>query len=178
MVYPTKNECEQLLERYDTPQHVRGHCRAVAETAYTVAEALNEKGFDLDLELIMAAGMLHDIVRTQDKHWEGGADIAEKLGYAAVADIIRVHMHYSPFSDIDKVTETDMVCLGDRLVKEDRYVGIDARIQYIIDKAVRNGHPEAEPFILEKKKDTERFIEQIEKIIGKSIDSLMAEKDI
>ena len=82
-------------------------------------------------------------------------------------------MTYSPFSQINNVSETDMVCLGDRLVKENEYVGIDERIQYIIDKAVRNGHEEKIPFILEKKKDTERFITQIEETIGISIDKLM-----
>ena len=84
-------------------------------------------------------------------------------------------MTYSPFSVIEKVTETDMVCLGDRLVKEDSYVGLDARIEYIINKAKKCGHPEAEPFILEKKKDTMRFMDEIKRVIGKSVDELMAE---
>ncbi len=46
-----------------------------------------------------------------------------------------------------------MVCLGDRLVMEDRYVGLDSRIEYIIDKARRNGiRKKPIPIILEKKK--------------------------
>ena len=39
------------------------------------------------------------------------------------------------FSDFDKLDETDLVCLGDRLVKEDQYVGLNDRIDYIIHKA-------------------------------------------
>lgn len=175
MKHPTRDECERLLSEYDTPQHVRGHCREVARTAYTIAKALNEKGFELDLELILAAGLLHDIARKEERHWDVGADLMEKLGYEEESKIIRAHMTYSPFSQIENVTETDMVCIGDRLVKEDSYVGIDARIEYIINKARRNGHPEAEPFILEKKKDTQRFMEQIKAVIGMSIDELMAE---
>ncbi len=174
MKHPTKDECERLLNEYNTPQHVRGHCREVARTAYTIARALNEKGFELDLDLIMAAGMLHDILRVEEEHWEAGADLAEKLGYPEESRIIRAHMTYSPFSHIDDVTETDMVCLGDRLVKEDEYVGIDERIEYIINKARRNGHPEAEPFILEKKRDTCRFLDEIKETIGMSVDELMA----
>lgn len=174
MKHPTKDECEKLLNEYKTPDHVKGHCREVARTAYLVAEALNENGFTLDLELILAAGLLHDIARVEDKHWEVGADIAKALGYEEESEIIRVHMTYSPFSDIDNVTETDMVCLGDRLVKEDEYVGLDVRMDYIINKVRKNGRPEAEPIILEKKKQTQKFIDEIENIIGISIDKLMA----
>lgn len=178
MKHPTKEECYRILQANSTPSHVVGHCRAVAATAFTVGKELNKYGYDLDLELILAAGLLHDVLRVQDKHWEAGADLAQSMGYDSEADIIRVHMTYSPFSPLAQVTETDMVCLGDRLVKEDRYVGIDERIDYIIDKARRNGHPEAEPFILEKKKDTLRFIDEIEACIGCSLDELMKGKDI
>ena len=177
MRYPTKEECEKLLNKYETPEHVKKHCRTVAYIACRIGGALKAKGYNLDTDLIMAAGMLHDIVRVRDRHWEEGAHIVKELGYDDISDIINVHMHYSPFSKIEDVTETDMVCLADRLVKEDKYVGVDERIEYIIDKASKNGHPEAKPFILEKKKDTQRFIDEIENVVGISIDELMR-KDI
>ena len=53
-------------------------------------------------------------------------------------------------------------------------VGIDERVQYIIDKAVRNGHPEAEPRILEKKEELkEVFVREIEVEIHMTVDELM-----
>ncbi|HIU25613.1 MAG TPA: HD domain-containing protein [Candidatus Copromorpha excrementigallinarum] len=173
MKCPTKEECLKLLEEYKTPAHVRGHCMAVAETAVTIGRALKNKGYDLDLDLIEAAGLLHDIARTEEKHWEVGADMALSLGYREVSDIIRVHMTYEPFSHLENISETDLVCLGDRLVMEDRYVGLDRRIDYVIAKAKRQGHPEAKPYILEKKEDAKRFIEEIEGALGRTIDSLM-----
>lgn len=176
MKHPTREKCRQMLDEYGTPDHVRRHCGAVAQTAYTIAEALNNNGFDMDLDLITAAGMLHDIARVKDRHWDVAADYLKDLGFREESEIIRVHMTYSPFSQIEDADETDMLCLGDRLVREDEYVGIDKRIQYIIDKAVKNGHEEKIPFILEKKKDTLRFMNQIENRIGKSIDELMKGK--
>ena len=173
MKHPTREECERLLDQYGTPEHVKGHCREVARTALTISKALNEKGAHLDLDLVLAAGMLHDIARTEDKHWEVGAGLMKELGYEEESRIILVHMKYSPFSPIEQVNEADMVCLGDRLVMEDRYVGLDARIEYIINKARRNGHPEAEKIILEKKKETRRFMDEIEKKTGIAIDRLM-----
>lgn len=173
MKHPTREECEELLEEYGTPAHVRNHCREVARTALLIASALNAKGYDLDLELILAAGLLHDIARVEDRHWDVGADIMEKLGYEEESRIIRVHMRYSPFSPVDEVTETDMVCLGDRLVKEGTYVGLDSRIEYIIDKAKKNGKEDAIPIILEKKEDTKRFLDEISDVIGMTVDELM-----
>lgn len=176
MKHPDRQECERLLDEYGTPEHVRRHCRAVADTACTVAEELNKHGFELDVPLILAAGMLHDIARVKDRHWDVGAELMDSLGYHGESRIVKVHMTYSPFSDISEVTETDMVCLGDRTVMEDEYVGLDRRIDYVINKAKKNGNPGAEPVILEKKKQTRKFIDQIEEIIGCTLDELMERK--
>lgn len=173
MKHPTKEECLSILNEYGTPLHVKKHCEAVAETAFRIAKELNRHGFDFDLQLILGAGLLHDIARTEDKHWEIGARIAQSLGYVQEAEIIKVHMMYTPFSPLEEATETDMVCLADKLVKEDKYVGIDERIDYIIKKAERQGHPEARASLMEKKEETKAFIRDIEKTIGTSIDEIM-----
>ncbi len=175
MKHPTTEECLKLLEEYKTPDRVKGHCRAVADTACCIGRALNQHGHHFNLELINAAGLLHDIARVEDRHWDVGADFAEKIGYHEEANIIRVHMTYSPFNPLPEATETDLVCLADRLVKESKYVGVDERIQYIIDKAVNSGHPEAKPRILEKKEELKMFIHDIEKEIGMTVDELMAD---
>ena len=107
-----------------------------------------------------------------------GADIAAKLGYNDEADIIRVHMFYPEFSPVEKADETDMVCLGDRLVKEDRYVGLDERIDYVIDKARKKGAGEdVIDNILKKKQEAGQFIRGIEQITGRSIDNIVTGKD-
>lgn len=172
MRHPTRGECEQLLNEYGTPEHVKGHCRAVAETAYIIGIALNEKGLKLDLDLILAAGLLHDIARVEEKHEKAGAQIIEEKGYDAEAVIIKAHTRYD-FSPDKPIDETDLVCLADRLVLEDRYAGLDDRIDYIINKAARHGHPEAKPVILKKKEETKIFIDRLESVLGCSIDELM-----
>ena len=77
----TEEECEALFEKYHTPEHVIGHCKAVSHTAVTIGRKLNEQGFALDIDLIKGAGLVHDVARVSDKHWEVGADILESLGY-------------------------------------------------------------------------------------------------
>lgn len=169
--HPKQEECMTLLKNYRTPEHVIRHCIKVTETAVSIAKALNNHGFSLDLDLIQGAGLIHDIARVEEKHWEIGADIAANLGYQQEAEIIRVHMHYSTNPNKKELTETDILCLADRMVKEDQYVGLEERMQYVLDKF--KGNQEAIVRISERIKDNRLFIRRIEEIIGTTIDSLM-----
>lgn len=171
----SEEEVNKLYVEYKTPEHVKAHCRAVTDTAVKLAETLNKHGYSLDLDLIRGAGLAHDVARISDKHWEIGADALEALGYDEEAHIIRVHMFYSPFNPVDKLNECDMVCLADRLVKEDRYVGLDERIEYILDKAP--DRPEIVANIMARKEETEKLLEDISDVIGQSVDSLFSDKE-
>jgi len=113
----------------------------VTETALKIGKALKDKGYDLDLGLIQSAGLLHDIARVEEKHWEIGADIADRLGYHQEAEIIKIHMFYNCNPNQDKIDEKDIICLSDRMVKEDEYVGLANRMQYVLEKFKEN--PEA-----------------------------------
>lgn len=165
----SEKECIALYKKYQTPDHVILHCRAVADTAVKIGEALNAHGFSLDIPLIRGAALAHDVARVHEKHWEVGAYILENLGYTDEADIVRVHMRYD-FQPFEKLSETDLVCLGDRLVKEDEYVGLDERIDYILKKAPDD--PDVQKRILSKKEETRQFMKQIEGAIGQTIDNL------
>ena len=171
----TEEEVRKLYEKYGTPDHVKAHCRAVADTGGKLADSLNKHGYNLDLDLIKGAGLAHDVARTGEEHWNVGADALEALGYCDEAKIIRVHMFYSPFNPVDKLNECDIVCLADRLVKEDKYVGLDERIEYILKKAPDK--PEVVSSILRRKAETEKLLEDIAKAIGQSVDSLFKDKE-
>ncbi len=167
---PSREECFGLLKKHQTPEHVIRHSVKVTETALKIGSALNQNGLNLDLELIQAAGLLHDIARVEDKHWDIGADIALSLGYQALADIIRAHMFFNTNLD-DDIKEIDIICLADRTVKEDEYVGLEARMKYVLDKFQDN--PEALKRITERIENNKHFIVKIETLIHQSIDSLM-----
>ena len=133
------------------------------------------KARPFDLELTQAAGLLHDMARVEENHWDAAAEFCLREGLTEEAQIIRVHMQYEFTTDADHLTEADLVCIGDRLVLEDHYAGIDKRMDYIIAKAERQGNPAAKPIILRKKEETKVLLRQIEARIGKSLDELMAE---
>ncbi|WP_330672123.1 TIGR03960 family B12-binding radical SAM protein [Aminicella lysinilytica] len=167
----TEKECYEMFRAYNTPDHVIAHCRAVSDTAVAIGRQLNDHGFDLDLDLIKMAGLIHDVARTNEHHEIIAADMLEKAGFTEEAAIVRVHMRYD-FNSLDKINETDIMCLGDRVVKEDRYVGIDERVDYLIHKKGEN--PQRTESLLTKKQETKAFISHIEERIGMSIDSIFA----
>ena len=169
--HPTREECIALLKKNKTPAHVVRHCVKVTDTALRIARALNQKGYHLDLELIQAAGLIHDIARVEDKHWEIGAEIASKIGYHEEAEIIKVHMTYQSDPYKEEINETDIICLSDRMVKEDVYVGLENRMQYILDKF--KGNQEAIERISSRIKENKILIGRIENIIGETLDALM-----
>ena len=162
-------ECNRLFTEYNTPKHVIGHCRAVSDVAYTIGLKLNENGMNLDLPLIKGAGLAHDVLRVMENHDDRGAELLEKLGYYDEAAIVKVHMKFR-YTGNDEITESTLVCLGDRLVKEDHYVGLDERMEYIIHKA--GDRPESTKRILDGKAKTRKFMDNIEKRMGQTIDSL------
>lgn len=163
----------KILQDYGTPPHVQRHCLAVAKTASLICRALNEHGYELDVALAEGAGVLHDIARVEKDHWKRGADIVRELGYEEEAEIIGKHMTYTKYSPLDKINETDIVCIADRIVKENRYVGIDERIEYIANKALKQGYSEEEAQAIRDRMNISRiFVSELEKIIGRSMDDL------
>ena len=168
----SEEEIFMLYLEFKTPDNVMRHCMAVANVALTIAEALNEHGFDLDLELIRGAGLAHDAARVKARHWDVMADRLAEMGYPEESIIVRNHMTGTGYHDIKDVSEMDMIWLGDRLVKEDEYVGIDARFEYIIEKARKMGAEDHVNDILSSKADMKLLMDQIEEVIGQSIDSL------
>ena len=170
----TEDEVKKLYLQCQTPTHVIAHCRAVADVAVRIGAALNQKGCHVDLALLKGACLVHDIARTQEAHSRAAADILQKLGYRDEADIIRHHMHYTLAAHMDKLTACDLVCLADRLVIEDQYVGLDKRFDYILHK--NENQAMAKEKILQAKAQTRQLLDEMEAVLGQSIDSLFCPK--
>ena len=167
----TKKEAYKLLREYGTPKHVVEHCEVVADTAIKIATKLNDNGYNLDLALIQAAGLLHDIARVNEPHAEIGANYLKALGHNKEAGIVRQHMTYSEFNSPENINETDIVCIADRVCKENKYVGIDERMAYILKK--HEGFPERQKIIMNKKEELKKYIKKLEKILGYTLDELI-----
>ena len=174
----TETEINELYKEFNTPENVKRHCRAVTNVALTIAEALDDHGVKMDLALVQGAGLSHDAARTMARHWDVMADKLAELGYPEESIIVRNHMTGTGYHDISDVSEMDMIWLGDRLVLEDEYVGIDERFRYIIEKAVKMGASEENIRQIENSKQKmQHLMDQIAEVIGQSIDSLFVKNE-
>lgn len=122
----TNEQCIKMLSEYNVPISVQRHSMLVAQAAVYIAEMLNSKGYQLDLDMIEAAALLHDIARTQPDHAEAGAELLSQKGCLKLAEIVRHHM--KPGEEVqDSISEIIIVYLADKLVEEDQIVTLEQR---------------------------------------------------
>lgn len=131
---PGEKECLMLLREYGTPERVISHCRAVEKVACRMGKALWEKGYTLDLPLLKAAALLHDIARTVKHHESAGAKYLDSIGFRRIGELVAVHMELPAF-DRTHITEKTLLYLADKLVSEDAEVTLEERFARSLQKA-------------------------------------------
>lgn len=127
---PEPEECEAILDDQATPDPIRRHCRAVAARAVEIAERLNAAGAGLDLDLVRAGALLHDVAKGRTDHAAVGAGIVAALGFPAVGAVIGRHM-WIDFAPGDPIDEAVVVHLADKRVAGDRRVTLAERFAAI-----------------------------------------------
>ena len=170
---PTKDECLTILQKYGTPEGVRHHCNRVAQVAEAVAVELNRCGLNLDTSLVISAAYLHDIARVHSKHDVEGAKYLASIGLNDVAAVIRNHTFHRIENRNFDIDEEDVLCIADRLVLEDRYVGPEKRMEYIISKAVKKFGEEKRGNLEETARNFVDYVHDLEKFMGKRIVDLI-----
>ena len=104
MAIPTEEECMEILRAEKIPENIILHCRAVKEFTIRIAEHI-KKTFPeirIDMELLIAASLLHDISRAEDgDHIINGTEKLRKLGLPEVATVAKTHgLYHLPGSSL------------------------------------------------------------------------------
>ncbi|MBI5581010.1 MAG: NTP transferase domain-containing protein [Deltaproteobacteria bacterium] len=163
-------ECAALLnDRVYVPPAVPAHGRAVAEMAMRIGQALNHAGFSLNLRLICAAALVHDVARGGPDHARRGGKLLRDLDMPLLAEIVETHMDMAVGVG-RQIKEAEVVFLADKLVQEDRFVGLAERFRLRMrdSSADSREHDSAR-----RRLDAARKIaERIEAVIGRSLESL------
>jgi uncharacterized protein len=93
---PSREQATKLLRKNNCSTPVIRHCQTVAAISLEIASQLQKKGLNLDLKLVEAGALLHDIGRSKTnavEHGLVGAQIAEAEGLPQpVVRIIRRHV--------------------------------------------------------------------------------------
>lgn len=166
---PTIQECEALWERFDVSENVRAHSRMVAELARILAVYLNRVGLNLDLDLVVAAGFLHDLAKGQKDHAATGAKILKEMGYRRVGEIVALHMDLgSPKQFLD---ESDLIYLADKCVENDRLLSLEDRFQRPLARYVEGD--EIRKAVMKRLEDGKAVRKRIEHLLGISFDRII-----
>lgn len=125
---PTEGECAMLFKLYRTPESVICHGRAVAGVASEIAGRLNrEAHLELDMSLLYAASLLHDIARCEPRHGQVGAEILAREGFSALSESVAVHMNLQlPLGEFE-IGCKEILYLSDKMVEEDRFIPLEQR---------------------------------------------------
>jgi putative nucleotidyltransferase with HDIG domain len=112
---PDKEECLSIInDILPDSDPIRTHLADVSFTALKIANSLSDK---VDPDLVIAAGLLHDIKRKEKDHAKAGAKVLGQLGFSEVSEIIAQHMdieldHHSPVQEKEIVYFADKICNG------------------------------------------------------------------
>ncbi len=171
---PTRDECHVLMTdifKVDAP--IVRHCRKVAQMARSMGDALNRRGENLDLDLITAAGLVHDIARMQKHHAAVGAAILKGMGFERVADIVSKHMDIGRAvapegSSSERPSEAEVVFMADKMVQGETVVSMEKRY---MEKIRRHHHdPEAVAVIKRRFADALVVKEKIDRVLFRGND--------
>ncbi|MDR3518183.1 MAG: NTP transferase domain-containing protein [Azospirillaceae bacterium] len=124
---PNRIECWAILADRSVPRGVFRHVRAVADVAEIIAGAAAIRGVPLDIDLVLAGALLHDVAKGMTNHAAIGAAIVERLGFPRVARLVADHSN--PAVADGDLDERGIVYLADKLVCGDRVVSIAERFQ-------------------------------------------------
>ncbi len=139
MIIPTPRQCLVLMEQVNMPDHIRKHSFLVARISVYLGRLLNQNSLRLDLDLLEAGALLHDIAKaralsTGERHEDLGARMLEEWGYARLSPIVREHVVLDASVVNGPITESVLVNYADKRVKHDQIVSLEERFSDLIGR--------------------------------------------
>jgi uncharacterized protein len=142
---PNREQAVRILKDNNCPPQVISHCLVVADFAQKTAHRLQMKGVKVDLPLVEAGAVLHDLGRSKTHsvdHAPAGAQIARTLGLSQpIIDIIKRHvgagitpheaerLGWPQDNYVPQTLEEKIVCYADKRIDHDKVVPIEIEIQ-------------------------------------------------
>jgi len=177
---PNREECLGLMDQYGMLRNIVDHSLTVTRVACFLVKGLNKKGQRIDLDVVEAAALLHDLAKTEclhtkKDHAQQGFRLLKSMGYERVADVVAQHIEVSSEENAASVTEEEVVNYADKRVQHDRIVSLEQRFRDLKD---RYGHVKsALEQMARMEKATYAIEEKIFHILGSDPDDLQRLQD-
>jgi putative nucleotidyltransferase with HDIG domain len=145
-------------------ENIIDHSIEVANVALYLSTELNKRGQRIDLLLVEAASLLHDLTKTESfktkaDHARTGSQLLKEMGFEEVGEVVAQHIWLSHEVDPLFVSEEEVVNYADKRVMHDRIVSLEERFN---DLRNRYGKDQKGMDYLER---MEKVIQEIEKKI-------------
>jgi len=129
---PSRQECLKLMEEYGMLENIATHSLSVARVALFLAKELNKRGQQVNVDLVRAASLLHDLaktecLRTKEDHARSGYLLLKRMGYERIGEIVAQHIWISKKGDPQRVSEEEIVNYADKRIQHDRLVSLKER---------------------------------------------------
>jgi len=146
---PTREECLRLMGEYRMLENIISHSLAVAKVALFLSVELNKRGQRIDVRLVEAASLLHDLTKTEclktkEDHATTGSQLLKQIGYDRVGEIVARHIWLGKEGDPDPscVCEEEIVNYADKRVMHDRIVSLEERFKDLKERYGKHGRAE------------------------------------
>jgi putative nucleotidyltransferase with HDIG domain len=131
---PNREECLRLMDDYGMLGNIIDHSLEVARVALFLSKELNKRGQKIDLALVEAASLLHDLtktecLRTKEDHALKGCQVLERMGYPRVGEVVAQHIWLIKEGDPSIVSEEEIVNYADKRVMHNRIVPLKERFE-------------------------------------------------
>lgn len=117
----------KLLDEFEVPEHIKQHSFAMNRISLFLAKELKKVGEDVNVGLVSAASLLHDIDKAKtlndlQLHGNLAFEWLIKKGYPEVAEAVKKHLveyltkEENPSKEIKLLIYADQRCIGDKIV--------------------------------------------------------------
>ncbi|XHH07764.1 MAG: HDIG domain-containing metalloprotein [Candidatus Bathyarchaeia archaeon] len=144
---PNREQAIEILQKNGCSAKVIAHCQAVASLALELAEKLKKKNIPVDLALVEAGALLHDLGRSKThsvNHAVEGAELARAEGLPEeVICIIKRHvgagitdeeaqwLGWPKDNYVPQSMEEKIVCYADKCIGSNERIPVEATIKQL-----------------------------------------------
>lgn len=163
---PTYAECLAMLNQHQADGRVLQHGQTVAAVGCSLAALLNRAGVvKLDLALVAAGGLVHDLAKGKPDHPKRGERLLACMGFSDLAGIVASHMDLE-FAADTVIDEAAIVFLADKLVQGDKVVTLSERFSPSLEKF--SGSPEISDSVVRRMRTAETIRNKVLNLLGSS----------
>lgn len=136
---PTRQICLALMEQHGMLPNIKAHSLQVARIAVCLGKNLMAHFPRLNMDLVEAGALLHDIAKTECLKTRGnhavlGEAMVRNMGYDSVAPIVGQHVLLEKeYFNNGLMDEVVLVHYADKRVVHEEVVGLEDRFKYLIE---------------------------------------------